>query len=99
MSQTVPDISVSGDWVNVNTATGIAVGAAILITNKSGITSAGAWVILAEGAHPDAKSTSGTIIGDVNSQYAQATVPSGSLAIWAKCTVPTRSVSLSVQAL
>ena len=35
MANSIPDVNLSGDWVNVYTATGIAVGTEIWIQNKS----------------------------------------------------------------
>ncbi len=92
MAQTIADITISDTWVNLNTASGISVGDEMKILNKSPT-----WVRIAEGTEPALTSTDGLVLTDMDRNYAQLEVPSGSLTIWAKTTQNGRTIKLSVQ--
>jgi hypothetical protein len=93
MAQTIADIQVGDTWVDLNTAAGLGDGAAMVIQNKSP-----AWVLLYEQtAQPSADTKNGTLLGNMDSNYAVANIASGSLKIWAKSTIAGRPASISVQ--
>jgi hypothetical protein len=94
--QTIPDIPVDDTaWVDVNTTSGIAVGAKMLITLKS-VT----WCRLYEGATPPSvDSKDGILLTNTNFPYATSTILSDSLKIWAISAREGRSLKLSVQPL
>jgi hypothetical protein len=80
MAQTNPDITIpTEDFVSINTLSGIAVGTAMTITNKSS-----SYILLAEGTKPAATSEDGVLVSPMSDTYAIADIPSGSLEIWAK---------------
>lgn len=91
---TLPDIPATfDDWVDLNTVSGIAVGTAMRIQNKSTV-----WVHIAEQtAKPALDSKAGTLISNMSSAYAFATVLTGAQKIWARSSVETRTAQLSVQ--
>jgi len=93
MSATLPDIQIGNDWVSINAATGIAVGTAMAIQNKSTT-----WVLLQESTvKPNISSNNGILITDLFHQEPSKEVLSGSLEVWAKSTVADRPAILSVQ--
>jgi hypothetical protein len=96
MATTIADVSVDDTaWVDLNTASGIAIGDAMFITNKSPT-----WCRLYEGAvAPALNITDGQLISDMTKFYATAAIPAGSLAIWALSTQVDRGLRLSVQPL
>lgn len=96
MSQTIPDIYVDDlAWVDVNTASGVAVGSKMLITLKSTT-----WCRLYEGATPPSlESKEGQTLTDKRWPYNVATIPAGSLKIWALSTIEGRSSDIAVQEL
>ena len=81
MAATIPDIVVPyNDWLDLNTASGIAVGTAMIIKNKSQTS-----VRIQEGTtKPDANSTDGEVLTSMALDYAGARVKSNSLKIWVK---------------
>ena len=96
MAQTIPDITITGAaWVDVNTASGVAVGALMDITNK------GIYDIrLYEGTTPPSTSSSeGVPLTSMYRSYATARVPAGSLKIWAKCSSASATSYIVVQEL
>ena len=94
MAQTIPDLIIGDTWVDVNTASGIAVGTSLDLLNKSPT-----WLRLAEGTAPAADSTDGLTLGNMDTSYARRIIPTGSLTIWAKSSVVGRTTKLSVQAV
>tara|TARA_Y100000588_G_scaffold244854_1_gene259133 strand:- start:68523 stop:68819 length:297 start_codon:yes stop_codon:yes gene_type:complete len=81
MSKTLPDIPITPDaWVDLSDASGIPAGTAYLINNKSSV-----WVKLVESeTEPADDETSGEILANFPESLSAATIPSGSLKIWAK---------------
>lgn len=79
--ETLDDISIPNDqWVDINTASGIAVGALFDIQNKTTI-----WVQLYEGdTAPSLDETSGRLLTNLSDFYGIATILAGSKRIWAK---------------
>jgi len=94
MSQTLPDIYVDDTaWVDVNTVSGVAVGDKFRITLKTGV-----WCRLYEGnTPPSLDSKLGEILTDKRNPNNFATIPVGSLKIWALSSQVGRSVRLLVQ--
>lgn len=95
MSATLNDVQIGNDWVSINSTTGIAVGTAMSIQNKSTT-----WVLLQESStKPNIASNNGILITDLFHQEPSKEVLSGSLEIWAKSTVTNRPATLSVQSM
>ena len=79
MAQTIPDIRVTTTWQSVRALTGIPVGTAINIQNK---TRGVSRIIMAQGARPDADSTDGAIIDNKDRSVSLA---AGALEVWLRC--------------
>ena len=96
MAATIPDVLVdSTAWVDIYTVTGITVGDALNIVNKS-VT----WCKLYEGNTAPALSvTDGDLISNYSSNYATANIASGSLKIWALSSQEGRTLKLQVKAV
>jgi hypothetical protein len=94
MSQTIPDIHVDDTaWVDVNTASGVAVGSKFRITLKSTT-----WCRLYEGTvAPAIDSKDGEVITDKYNPYNVAVIPAGSSKIWARSSSEGRSSDIMVQ--
>ena len=94
MAATLPDIHVDDTaWVDVNTASGITVGNKMRITLKSGV-----WCRLHESTSaPALDSKDGEVLTDKRNPYNIATIPTGSLKIWAKSSEVGRSSDIMVQ--
>lgn len=80
MAQTLPDISIGQTWVDVNTESGIAVGTAMLLTNKGN----GEILVLEQTAAPSASDTIGVPVTNTDAPYATANALANSLKIWCK---------------
>jgi hypothetical protein len=80
MPQTLPDIVIGQTWVDVNTESGIAVGSAMLITNKG----SGDILVLEQTATPLDSDTIGVPVTNTDSPYATANALADSLKIWCK---------------
>lgn len=96
MSATIPNVYVDDTaWVDIYTITGITVGTALDIVNKS-VT----WCKLYESnTAPPLNTTDGDLISNYDKNYAAAEVKVGSLKIWALSTQEGRSLKLAVKAL
>lgn len=81
MAKTIPDIPITPDaWVDISAVSNIPVGKAYLINNKSSV-----WVKLVESeTEPADDETSGEILANFPESLSAATIPTGSLKIWAK---------------
>ena len=81
MAKTLPDIPITPDaWVDLSAESGISAGNSYVINNKSSV-----WVRLIESdTEPADDDTSGEILANFPETYSAATIPSGSLKIWAK---------------
>jgi hypothetical protein len=91
---TIPDITVdSTEYVSVNTLTGIAVGTAMSILNKTTN-----WTRVQEiVAKPADTDTAGVLISSMSESYARADVALGSSEIWVRVAEEGRVATLSVQ--
>lgn len=80
MAETIPDFKVTSEaWVDISTK-GIPVGTKYDIENRRGT-----WVILHESAsEPLLTETSGRSLATFPNDNSHATIPAGSLNIWAK---------------
>lgn len=96
MATTIPDVFVdSTTWVDIYTVTGIPVGTALNIINKS-VT----WCKLYEGNTPPALSVKdGDLLSNYSNNYATANILAGSLKIWALSSQEGRSLKLQVKAV
>ena len=96
MTQTIPNISVDDtEWVDLNAASGIAVGHSMSIALQSST-----WCRLYEGTTPPAiDSKDGVVLTDKRYPYNSPVVESGSLKIWAIGAQKGRTVDLNVQEL
>lgn len=94
MAETLPDVLVdSTAWVDLNTATGIAVGTPMNIVNKS-VT----WCKLYESSTtPSLSVDGGDLISSYDKNYASANTKSGSLTIWALSTIEGRTLKLAIK--
>lgn len=81
MAETITDIKVYTDsWTDISSASGITAGTKYDIQNKKGL-----WVDLYESAtEPDIDETSGKLLSTFPDATSTATIPTGSLNIWAK---------------
>jgi hypothetical protein len=87
------DISVGDTWVSLNVATGLAVGTAFKVQNKSTT-----WVLMQESAtQPLNTSTKGEMVTDLFHTEPSKLVVAGSLEIWVKSTIEGRLAKLTVQ--
>jgi hypothetical protein len=87
------DISVGDTWVSLNVATGLAVGTALKVQNKSTT-----WVLMQESAtQPLNTSTKGEMVTDLFHTEPSKLVVAGSLEIWVKSTIEGRLAKLTVQ--
>lgn len=94
MAQTIADIPITPTWQSLNTLSGIPVGAAMQINNKT-IT----LVILAEGTQPLADSTDGVPLTTYRDTKSGKVVPAGSLEIWARTDANVASGLITVQSI
>ncbi len=96
MATTIPDILVDSEtWVDLYTVTGIPVGEALNIVNKS-VT----WCKLYEGnTIPDLSITDGDLISNYSNNYATANILAGSLKIWALSSQEGRTLKLQVKSV
>lgn len=89
------DISVGDQWISLNAATGLAVGTAFKVQNKSTT-----WVLIQESAtQPSANSTKGEMITDLFHTEPSKIAAAGSLEMWVKSTIEGRLAKLSVQTI
>jgi hypothetical protein len=77
MAQTLPDIALFATWTNLNSASGIAVGTKFDIYKKG----APSVQLIESTTEPPYEDTRGRFIND---NFPVATIPAGSLAIWAR---------------
>ena len=91
---TLPDIIVtSEDWISLSSASGLAVGTAVEIFNKSTN-----WVrVFESNVKPAADSNNGVIITNLNKPYAAVEVTAGSEEVWLKVAEEGRTASVSIQ--
>ena len=94
MAQTIPNITVDDTaWVDINTGAGITVGNKMAISLQSST-----WCRLYEGAvAPSVTSKDGEMLTDKRYPYSTATIPAGSLKIWAIGVQIGRTIELAVQ--
>jgi hypothetical protein len=95
MAESIPNIPVDNTaWVDLNTESSISVGTKMLIQNQSN-----AWCRLYEGATaPSINDKVGTLITNLHGERPEATIPSGSLKIWALSTQDS-TIQLNIQEL
>lgn len=96
MSETKPDIPVDHTaWIDLNTAGNVVVGNKMLIINKSD-----SWGLLYEGTTaPSLDYKGGVPLTDLRKPNGSATIPAGSLKIWAITKDTNLGIKLSVQEL
>lgn len=94
MAATIADVPVTfSDWVDINTVSGITVGVAMTIQNKSTV-----WVHLIEQVtKPTLDATDGLLLTNVDNAYAITNIPTGAIRVWARTSESTRTAKLSVQ--
>ena len=94
MAQPIPNITVTSlEWVDINTESGVTVGTKMEITNKSV-----AWCSLIEATtSPALSSKDGSLLTDLRNSKPIATIPSGSLKIWALCSRSGSTCTINVQ--
>ena len=93
MAQTLPDIVIGDTWVSLNVISGIAVGTAFKVQNKSTT-----WAILQESStQPLNTDTKGELVTDLFHTEPSKLIAAGSLEIWAKSTIDGRLATLSIQ--
>lgn len=93
MAQTIADLVITNSWQSINTLTGISVGDAMTIDNKST-----SLVLLAEGTQPSASSKDGVPLTTYRGTNSTKIIPSGSLEIWARIEAESSEVRITVQA-
>lgn len=87
------DISVGDTWISLNDATGLAVGTAFKVQNKSTT-----WVLIQESeTQPLDTSTKGEMITDLSHTEPSKIIVDGSLEIWVKSTIEDRLAKITVQ--
>lgn len=92
MAQTIADITITNTWQSLNTASGLVVGTAMIIQNKSTN-----WVVLAEGSQPSVNDLDGVYITSLSHLEASKIAKAGSLEIWARTVENGDEAKLSVQ--
>lgn len=84
----------TGDWVDINTATGIAVGTDLTV-QCTGTT----WVRLQESVSTPATLEEGKLITNLSEATAEAIVNNSPLRLWGRSTIVGRSADIAVQLL
>lgn len=92
MAQTIADITITPTWQSLNTLSGIAIGSAMTIDNKST-----SLVLLAEGTQPSASSKDGVPLTTYRGTNSTKIIPSGSLEIWARIEAASSTAKITVQ--
>lgn len=92
MAQTIADITLDETWQSLNTLTGLAVGTAMVINNKSNST-----CLLSEGTQPTVGSSQGVPITSWHHTESIKIIPVSSLEIWGRVPADTGTAKLSVQ--
>lgn len=81
MAQTIPNITVTNEWQSINSLSGIAIGTAIYIQNKSPLD-----MYIAEGTQPSSNSTDGAVLTPLREIDSAVSILAGSLEIWVRLT-------------
>lgn len=93
MANTIPDVSVpANDWVDVYSATSIAVGTGLIITNKSSYP----VLLQIKGTKPSLSSTDGEPL-DPDGAYKRLQISPNESGLWAKTLDSTDTAYISVQ--
>ena len=82
----------AGQWVDVNSATGIAVGTAMTIQNTSSH-----WIKITESADEPTDDTFSKILTSLTYPSPEAKVLTGAEKVWAKSTIYNKSAVIAVQ--
>lgn len=94
MSETIPDIVVTGtEYLDINTASGIAVGTEFIVVNKS----TQHMFVIEKDVQPDNSSTDGLPLTTLINNYGVVTVHEGSLRSWVRCSTKGVTGKISVQ--
>lgn len=92
MAQTITDVPLDETWQSLNSLSGLNIGDALTITNKSN-----SICLLSEGVQPTTGSYQGVHITSFHENESIKIVPYGSLEIWARVSAEIGTAKLSVQ--
>jgi hypothetical protein len=93
MAATLPDIELDYNWVDLNTASGIAVGTAFDGINKGDNEAQ----LVESVVEPTADYSEGNIASTIQFGYANYKVEAGSIRVWARSKSKTAPTTLSIQ--
>jgi hypothetical protein len=92
MAQTIADKTITTTWQSINTLSGIAVGDAMIIDNKSG-----SLILLAEGTEPAANNRDGVPLTTYKDTKSTKVMPALSLEIWGRVDADSGTAKVSIQ--
>lgn len=94
MAQTIPDITITTVWQSLNTLSGIAIGTAMQVDNKST-----ALILLVEGTQPNAIDVDGVPLTAYSGNKSTRSIEAGSLEIWVRIDAASSTGRITVQAV
>ena len=80
MAQTIADIAVDTAWLDLNTASGIAVGTKMVIQNKGGVD----LLVHESATEPVAGVSDGWLIHGVRQWGSTVEIPAGAIKVWVR---------------